>query len=135
MHQVYRISSSPDVDPSSVQLTISLGELSAGRTFKRDLGGRDITFLRLFGLDEESPVDVLDAAGVYKPALDVFQEQPVIPGVFIVFPTLRPFQTPPPIESLRLSDVQAAQILGADGTPPSTKRRTPFGGKAEDSTA
>ena len=126
MHQVYRISSSPDVDPSSVQLTISLGELSAGRTFKRDLGGRDITFLRLFGLDEESPVDVLDAAGVYKPALDVFQEQPVIPGVFIVFPTLRPFQTPPPIESLRLSDVQAAQILGADGNPTIYDEEDPF---------
>ena len=126
MHQVYRVSSSPDVDPNSVQLTISLGELSAGRTFKRDLGGRDITFLRLFGLDEESPVDVLDAAGVYKPALELFQEQPVIPGVFIVFPTLRPFQTPPPIESLRLSDVQAAAILGADSNPTIYEEEDPF---------
>ena len=35
MHQVYRISSSDDVESSSVALTLSLGELSAGRTFKR----------------------------------------------------------------------------------------------------
>ena len=126
MHQVYRVSSSPDVDPNSVQLTISLGELSAGRTFKRELGGRDITFLRLFGLDEESPIDVLDEAGVYKPALELFQEQPVIPGVFIVFPTLRPFQTPPPVESLRLSDVQSASILGGDGNPTIYEEEDPF---------
>lgn len=126
MHQVYRVSSSPDVDPKSVQLTISLGELSAGRTFKRDLDGRDITFLRLFGLDEESPVDVLDGAGVYKPALSFFQDQPVIPGVFIVFPTLRPFATPPPIESLRLSDLQSASILGADSNPTIYEEEDPF---------
>jgi hypothetical protein len=126
MHQVYRVSSSPDVDPNSVQLTISLGELSAGRTFKRDLGGRDVTFLRLFGLDEESPVDVLDQAGVYKPAMELFQEQPVIPGVFIVFPTLEPFQTPPPVESLRLSDVQAAAILGGDGNATIYEAEDPF---------
>ena len=126
MHQVYRVSSSPDVDPKSVQLTISLGELSARRTFKRELGGRDITFLRLFGLDEESPVDVLDAGGVYKPALELFQEQPVIPGVFIVFPTLRPFQTPPPVESLRLSDVQTASILGGDANPTIYEEEDPF---------
>ena len=126
MHQVYRVSSSPDVDPGSVQLTISLGELSAGRTFARDLGGRDITFLRLFGLDEESPVDVLDPAAVYKPASELFQEQPVVPGVFIVFPTLRPFQTPPPVESLRLSDLQTARILGGDANPTIYEEEDPF---------
>ena len=68
MHQVYRVSSSPDVDPASIGLSISLGELSAGRTFTRDLSGREMSLLRLFGLDEESPVDVLELAGVYKPA-------------------------------------------------------------------
>lgn len=40
MHQVYRVSGSPDVEPGSVDLTISLGELSAGRTFKRRPSGR-----------------------------------------------------------------------------------------------
>ncbi|MCH7562265.1 MAG: hypothetical protein IH968_00455 [Gemmatimonadetes bacterium] len=114
MHQVYRVSSSPDVDPASVELTISLGELSAGQTFKRDLAGEDITLLRLFGLDEESPVDVVDQAGIYKPAQEFFQDQPPVPGVFIVFPTLRPFQTPPPLESLGLDAAETAAILGSD---------------------
>ena len=126
MHQVYRVSSSPDVDPNSVHLTISLGELSAGRTFKRELGGRDITFLRLFGLDEESPIDVLDQAGVYKPALELFQEQPVIPGVFIIFPTLEPFQAPPPVESLGLSEQETAAILEGDGNPTIYEEEDPF---------
>ncbi len=126
MHQVYRVSSSPDVDPGSVRLTISLGELSAGRTFARDLGGRDVTFLRLFGLDEESPIDALDPAAVYKPASELFQEQPVVPGVFIVFPTLRPFQTPPPVESLRLSDIQTAQILTGDANSAIYEEEDPF---------
>ena len=114
MHQVYRVSSSPDVDPASVELTISLGELSGGQTFKRDLAGRDITLLRLFGLDEESPVDVVDQAGIYKPAQEFFQDQPPVPGVFIVFPTLRPFQVPPPLESLGLDATQTSAILGSD---------------------
>ena len=126
MHQVYRVSSSPDVDPNSVELTISLGELSAGRTFKRDLGGRDVTFLRLFGLDEESPVDVLDPGAVYKPAQELFQEQPVIPGVFIIFPTLQPFLTPPPVESLRLTDIQTGLILGGDENATIYEEEDPF---------
>ena len=126
MHQVYRVSSSPDVDPASVGLSISLGELSAGRTFTRDLSGKDVTFLRLFGLDEESPVDVLDPAGVYKPAREFFQDQPVIPGVFIVFPTLRPFEAPPPVERLRLTGDQAAEILGPDGNTTIYRAEDPF---------
>ena len=60
MHQVYRVSGSRDVEQGSVELTVSLGELSAGRTFKRAPTGDDLTFLRLFGLDEESPADALD---------------------------------------------------------------------------
>ncbi len=126
MHQVYRVSSSPDVDPASIGLSISLGELSAGRTFTRDLSGREMSLLRLFGLDEESPVDVLDLAGVYKPAREFFQEQPVIPGVFIVFPTLRPFEAPPPVESLSLSADQAREILGADGNSTIYGAEDPF---------
>ena len=62
MHQVYRVSGSSDVEPGSVELTVSLGERSAGRTFKRRPSGEDITLLRLFGLDEEAPVDVIDPA-------------------------------------------------------------------------
>ena len=126
MHQVYRVSSSTDVDPSSVGLSISLGELSAGRTFTRDLAGRDVTFLRLFGLDEEAPVDVLDPAGLHRWVDEFLLEQPVVPGVFIFFPTLRPFQAPPPVPVLGLTAAEAAQILGPDGNPTIYEAEDPF---------
>ena len=126
MHHVYRVSSSPDVEPSSVGLSISLGELSAGRTFARDLAGRDVTFLRLFGLDEESPVDVLDPGGLYQWTAEFIQEQPVVRGVFIFFPTLRPFQTPPPVPVLGLTAEDTKQILGSDGNPTIYEAEDPF---------
>ncbi len=85
------------MERSSVELTISLGELSAGRTFKRGPTGEDVTFLRLFGLDEDAPVDALDASAVYSPGAEFFQEQPPVQGTFVVFPTLRPFAEPPPL--------------------------------------
>ena len=114
MHNVYRVSGSGDVDPGSVDLTISLGERSAGRTFKRGPGGEDISLLRLFGLDEEAPLDLIDPAFVYRPARDLFQDQPPVAGTFIVFPTLHPFRDPPPLPSLRLSDAETKEILGPD---------------------
>lgn len=126
MHQVYRVSSSPDVEPSSVGLSISLGELSAGRTFTRDPAGRDLTFLRLLGLDEEAPVDVLDPAGLHRWTDEFLQEQPVVPGVFIFFPTLRPFQSPPPVPVLSLTAGETAQILGSDGNPTIYEAEDPF---------
>ena len=118
MHQVYRISSSDDVEANSVALTLSLGELSAGRTFKRRPTGEEITLLKLMGLDEESPVDELDPSFLLRPAQDFFQdsfqERPPVTGTFIVFPTLRPFAEPPPLSSLGLTGVETKEILGAD---------------------
>ncbi|MGD8322050.1 MAG: hypothetical protein PVJ02_16490, partial [Gemmatimonadota bacterium] len=114
MHQVYRVSGSRDVEPSSVKLTISLGELSAGRTFKRAPSGDDITFLRLFGLDEDSPIDELDPAFIFSPGEDSFQDQPPVQGTFIVFPALRPFAAPPPVPALGLTAEETGRILGDD---------------------
>ena len=126
MHNVYRVSGSGDVDPASVDLTISLGEPSAGRTFARVPTGEDLSFLRLFGLDEESPLDRVDPGRIYRPSgdlgvfqrpsgdLGVFQDQPPVQGTFIVFPTLKPFRNPPPIPSLRLSAAETGEILGLD---------------------
>ena len=114
MHQIYRISSSDDVESNSVALTLSLGEISAGRTFKRRPTGEEITLLKLMGLDEESPVDELDPSFVLRPAQDFFQERPPVTGTFIVFPTLRPFAEPPPLPSLGLSAEDTREILGAD---------------------
>ena len=126
MHQVYRVSSSPDVEPSSVGLTISLGELSAGRTFTRDLAGRDVTYLRLFGLDEESPVDVLDPGALYQWSGEFIEEQPVVQGVFLFFRTLRPFQTPPPVPVLGLTANETNQILGSDENSTIYEAEDPF---------
>ena len=114
MHNVYRVSGSADVEPGSVELTISLGERGAGRTFARTPSGQDLSFLRLFGLDEESPVDLIDRAHVYRPSQDFFQDQLPVAGTFIVFPTLQPFDEPPPLPSLRLSAAETAGILGVD---------------------
>jgi hypothetical protein len=114
MHQVYRISGSDDVEASSVALSLSLGELSAGRTFKRAPTGEEITLLRLMGLDEEAPVDQVDPTFIYRPAQEFFQERSPVSGTFIVFPTLRPFAAPPPIPSLGLSAPETRAILGSD---------------------
>lgn len=114
MHQIYRVSSSGDVDPGSVELSVSLGEESAGRTFARRPNGDDLTYLRLFGLDEESPADRLDQSQIYRPALDSFEDQPPVSGTFIVFPTLEPFARPPPLRSLAIDSVEVARILGAN---------------------
>jgi hypothetical protein len=114
MHQVYRISSSDDVEAGSVALTLSLGELSAGRTFKRRPTGEEVTLLKLLGLDEESPIDQLDPTFVLRPAHDFFQEPPPVNGTFIVFPTLRPFAEPPPVPSLNLTAAETKEILGSD---------------------
>ena len=126
MHQIYRVSGSPDVDPASVALTVSLGELSAGRTFKRRPTGEDITFLRLFGLDEEAPADALDPSFLYSPAAELFAAEPPVQGTFVVFPTLRPFAEPPPIPSLRLSETGSAQILADDANPRVYYEEDPF---------
>ena len=114
MHQVYRVTSSGDVDPGSVELSISLGEESAGRTFARRPNGEDLTWLRLFGLDEEAPSDRLDESQIYRPALDSFEDQPPVQGTFIVFPTLEPFAAPAPLRSVSVDTLEVSRILGAN---------------------
>ena len=126
MHQVYRVSASGDLDPGSVQLTVSLGEESAGRTFARRPNGDDLTYLRLFGLDEESPVDRLDQSQIYRPAQDSFEDQPPVSGTFIVFPTLEPFADPAPLRSLPVDSAEVRRILGANRNERIYRETDPF---------
>ena len=114
MRQIYRVSASSEVDPASVALTISLGEESAGRTFARRPSGEDLAWLRLFGLDEEAPVDQVDPSQIWRPALESFEDQPPVPGTYIVFPTLEPFADPAPLHGLPLDTAEARRILGAN---------------------
>ncbi|MEX2465371.1 MAG: hypothetical protein WD995_00590, partial [Gemmatimonadota bacterium] len=132
MHQVYRVSGSPDVAQASVDLTVSLGELSQGRTFKRRPSGESLTFLRLFGVDEEAPLDRIDPAFVYSPGgdffsgTDFFADAEPVQGTFVVFPTLRPFAEPPPLPSLGLSEIATASILAEDANPRIYEEEDPF---------
>ena len=123
MHNVYRVHSSNSVDLNSVQLTVSLGEQSAGRTFANTPAG-PVTYLKLFGLDEDAPADALDGAQIFQPTRDVFGGSgapagPTTPsgitGTYVIFPTLRPFMEPP--TTAQLSDAEARAALGADANP------------------
>jgi hypothetical protein len=116
MRHVYRVTGSDDVDPGSIRLQISRGEGAAG-----DLGrpapdtGVLIPYLQLLGLDDDLPRERLDAARIFRPAAETLE--PVVGGVFVVFPTLRPFAEPPPLRSLGLSAAEAARLLGDAANP------------------
>src|SRR5690606_24976308 len=98
------------------ELTISLGELSGGITY-RDHAGQQVTFLKLLGMDEDAPAEQVDAVRIYQPGRDVFggiSQEGQIGGTYIVFPTLRPFAEPPPVPSIGLSADDARAILATD---------------------
>ena len=119
MHHVYRLDASPGVDLASVELEISLGERSAGATHREALG-LSLSYLKLFGLDEDAPFEALDEAHLFQPERDLVGAlggptgTSRFGGTYVAFPTLRPFAEPPPLPSLGLSADDAAAILGAD---------------------
>ncbi|HLT90694.1 MAG TPA: cell surface protein SprA, partial [Woeseiaceae bacterium] len=83
----------------------------------RDYAGQQVPFLKLFGMDEDAPIDQIDAVQIYQPGRDVFggiSQDGQIGGTYIVFPTLRPFAEPPPVPSIGLSADDARAILAAD---------------------
>ena len=114
MHQVYRLDSSAEVDPTTLELVISLGHEAGGATFK-EFAGERLPLLRLFGLDDDAPADRIDPAHVFRPGaeLDVIEPAP-IRGTFIVFPTLEPFGRPPPVPTEGLTALESAAVLGDD---------------------
>ena len=117
MHQVYRLDSSAEVDPGTLDLVISLGHVAGGATFKEYAGGR-IPLLRLFGLDDDAPEDRIDGVHVFRPGATVEAIGPApLRGTFIVFPTLEPFGAPPPVPSAGLTAAGAAAVLGSDANP------------------
>ena len=123
--QVYRVSGSDDVDRRSLQVSISLGEESWGRTFRILPDGRTVPFLRLFGVDEQAPLEAVDPAAVFQPAEELVGGGG-LQGTFVVFPTLRPFLDPPPIPSEGLSAAEVAVILGPDRNPRIYEADDPF---------
>ena len=115
LKQVYRISGSDEVDLSTVELKVSLGEESGGRTFKAAPDGRRIPLLRLLGLDETAPLDRVDRRFLFQPGgEDEFTGELGVRGTFLIFPTLRPFMEPPPVPSEGLSAEESRAVLGED---------------------
>ena len=97
MHQVYRISSSDDLEPGSVSLAISQGPIESGPII-RQLDGEAFSFLQIFGLDEQPTDDRVDAGRIWQPSAS--GGAGVVSGSYLVFPTLEPFKSPPPISAL-----------------------------------
>lgn len=97
MHQVYRVSSSPDVEQGSIALTISQGPIESG-PIVRELEGEDYSFLQIFGLDEQPTDDRLDLGRIWLP--EASGGEGVVTGSYVIFPTLEPFKQPPPIAAL-----------------------------------
>ncbi|MEZ4422838.1 MAG: hypothetical protein R3E98_05480 [Gemmatimonadota bacterium] len=116
MRQIYRISAASDVDPGTIALALSVGELTGGRTFTRGSAG-EFSYLRLFGIDSQSPVDQVDRSVIYTPAEESVGDVPAVPGTYLVFPTLRPFAQPPPLPSFGLDASEAAALLGELANP------------------
>ncbi|MGD8818347.1 MAG: hypothetical protein PVJ51_14260, partial [Acidobacteriota bacterium] len=106
MHQIYRISSSDDVEAGSVELVISQGPVESGPVV-RELDGVGFSFLEIFGLDATPRDDRLDEGRIWRPAASgEFAGTNVIAGSYLVFPTLEPFKAPPPLESSRLPSLE-----------------------------
>ena len=113
LRQFYRLSSSEQVELESVELDISLGEMSGGQTFKRRPDGGRISLLRLFGLDEDAPRERVDPFAFLQP--EAFgPEGAGLSGTYLVFPTLRPFLEPPAVPSEGLTAAATRAILGED---------------------
>lgn len=122
LHNVYRVHSSSTVDPATIQMTVSLGQVSAGRTFANTVAGQ-MPYLKLFGLDEDAPTNALDVAQVYQPgsylgSTSTSTSQTTttakITGTFVILPTLRPFLEPGPVGSAHLTANDAKLALGTD---------------------
>ncbi len=110
MRQIYLLDRSSGVDPSTVLLEISLNDIARGET-SVVVGGEQVPYLALFGLDEDSPTNQLDDARLFRPA-DASGEDSRIGGTYVVFPTLQPFGDPPPVPSRGLTDEQTETALG-----------------------
>jgi hypothetical protein len=100
MHHVYRISVSPGVVLSSVELTVSQGDPQVGNTFRSTTSGTQLEFLKIFGLDDNPTDNVLDASRIYDAGETGGDGTSGPSGTYIVPPTLEPFRAPPPLRDV-----------------------------------
>ncbi len=99
MHQIYRVSASPGVIESTVELIISQGDPEVGNTFRASVDGSQLEFIKIFGLDDDPTDNRIDLSQIYQltTGTDV---APGPSGTYIVFPTLEPFKLPPPLNNV-----------------------------------
>jgi hypothetical protein len=113
LRQIYRLSTSDEVELDALDLSISLGEESGGRTFLDAPSGRRLSLLRIFGLDADAPFERVDPRALFQPG----GEDPLeagMSGSFLIFPTLRPFLEPPPLPREGLGAGEVAALLGSN---------------------
>jgi hypothetical protein len=113
LRQVYRLSSSEAVELDALELRISLGEDSGGRTFVDTPSGRRIPFLRVFGLDRDPPFERVDRRALFQPGGDDPLEAGVV-GSYLILPSLRPFLDPGPLPSEGLTAAGVQALLGGN---------------------
>jgi hypothetical protein len=88
MHQIYRISSSDDVESGSIELVISQGPVESGPVV-RSFQGEEYTFLEIFGVDDQPRDDLVDVARIWRPSVaGEFAGSSVLSGSYLVFPAL-----------------------------------------------
>ena len=129
MHSVYRVDASNGVDPSTLGLQVSLGQLSGGKTFT-SVGGKQVTYLKLMGLDEQTPTDQLDLYQIYQPANSGGAPTGKVGGTYVFLPALKPFEAPPPVPSAGLSAADAAAALGTDANADIYEKQDPVAREA-----
>jgi hypothetical protein len=106
MHNIYRISSSDDVEWGSVRLVVSQGPVESGPVV-RVAAQTEYAFLEILGLDDQPRDDQLDDGRIWRPSSSgEFAGTNVLTGVYLVFPAQEPFKSPPPIQSDRVPSLQ-----------------------------
>jgi len=115
MHQIYRISSSDDIEQSSVELVISQGPVESGPVVRVEQN-TEYAFLEIFGLDDAPRDDGIDLARIWRPAASgEFSGTNVVTGSYLVFTALEPFKNPPPLKDPRVPSLQGQPFPLAEG--------------------
>ena len=115
MHQIYRISSSDDLEQASVELVISQGPVESGPVVRVE-EATEYAFLEIFGLDDAPRDDGIDLARVWRPAASgEFTGSNVVTGSYLVFTALEPFKNPPPLKDPRVPSLQGQPFPLAEG--------------------
>ncbi len=99
LHNVYRVSASPGVVETSVELIISQGRPEVGNTF-RVASGQQLEFLKIFGLDDDPTDNLLDLSQVFQLSGAGTGEISGPVGTYIIPPTLEPFKFPAPLKNV-----------------------------------